>query len=186
MRTLDMDDKEVNVEELDLDKGTLFPDQLIIKEHPAQDRIEAEQHFKVKTYFFSDGTSLDIEDENDPHVQVIDLDAGRFGYNNLPGEEEKNVHGIELEYVIDKEGQEPREAWTEYEDIQRWRPYTEKELEMQEEERKRQEKQSELMENGLDYIKNLEERAATTEQSVQETQTTLDDLVLVMADIVNV
>lgn len=110
MRILDMDDNEVKQEDIDLEKGNLISDQLIIKEHPAQEYIQSEKHYKVKTFFFSDGTEMSIEDEYDPHVKVIDLDNGVFGYNNLPGEEEKSVHGIELEYVIDKEGQEPMEA----------------------------------------------------------------------------
>lgn len=110
MRILDMNDNEVKEEDIDLEKGNLFPDQIVVKEHPEQERIQPEQHYKVKTFFFSDGTEMTIDDEHDPHVEVIDLDGGRFGYINLPGEEEKTVHGIELEYVIDREGQEPKEA----------------------------------------------------------------------------
>lgn len=186
MRILDKNDNELQLEDLDLDKGQLIPEQKVIEEHPAQERIEAVQHYAVKTFYFSDGTSLEIEDEHDPHVEVIDLEAGKFGYNNLPGEEEKNVHGIELKYITDVEGQEPKEAWTEYEDIQRWIPYTEEELKARKEEEERQAKQQQLLETGLDSIAALNNRADDAEQKITETQVTLDDLVLVMADIVNV
>lgn len=185
MRILDKDDNELQLEDLDLDKGQLLLEQKIIKEHPAQERVEAIQHYKVKTFYFSDGTSLDIEDEHDPHVIVEDLDAGCFSYQNLPGEEEKTVHGIELEYVTDKEGQEPREAWTEYEDIQRWIPYTEEELQARKEEEERQAKQQQLLNTGLDSIEALNLRADAAENHIHETQVTLDDVVLMMADIVN-
>lgn len=185
MRILDKDDNEIQMDDIDLDKGQLISEQKIIKEHPAQERVEAIQHYKVKTFYFSDGTSLEIKDENDPHVVVEDLDNGVFGYQNLPGEEEKSVHGIELEYVTDKEGQEPKEAWTEYEDIQRWLPYTEEELQAKEEEQKRQAKQQQLLDTGLDSIEALNSRADAAENRMHETEMTLDDVVLMMADIVN-
>lgn len=185
MRILDKDDNELQLEDLDLDKGQLIHEQKVIKEHPAQERVEAVQHYKVKTFYFSDGTSLEIEDEHDPHVIVEDLDNGVFGYQNLPGEKEKSGHGIELEYVTDKEGQEPKEAWTEYEDIQRWLPYTEEELQAKEEEQKRQAKQQQLLDTGLDSIAALNLRADAAENRMHETEVTLDDVVLMMADIVN-
>lgn len=185
MRILDMDDNEVKQEDIDLEKGNLISDQLIIKEHPAQEYIQSEKHYKVKTFFFSDGTEMSIEDEYDPHVKVIDLDNGVFGYNNLPGEEEKSVHGIELEYVIDKEGQEPMEAWTEYEDIQRWQPYTEEELKAHKEEQERMEKQQNFLEIGPDVLERLQGQTAVLTEDVSAAKETLDDMVLMMADIVN-
>lgn len=172
MRILDANDNEIQQSDVDPELGYLKPDKIFVKHHEAKPAIEQEYHYRVLTFYFEDDTSLTVEDENDPHIIVIDDQQGIFDYKNLPNEEPKQLRGIDLEQVIDVEAEEAEEAYDEYEDIQRYILYTPEQLEEHRQEKEKQEKIGYFMETGPDRL--------------DSTEVTLDDLTILVADIVAV
>lgn len=91
-----------------------------------------------------------MTDNTDPHVKVIDDQAGIFAYNDLG--EGKELRGIDIESVTDVEHQDAKDAYDEYEDISRYVLWTEEELAEQKERQEKTEKQTKFMEEGPDQL----------------------------------
>ena len=112
-------------------------------------------HYKVISFNFSDGEKYIVESENDPHVEVVDLDRGIFNYVQLEGEKPRIVTGQTVTTVVDS----PLvEAWDETKIFYRYVLYTEKEL-----------ADRDFLANGPTLL--------------AEAQETIDDLLLVIADL---
>lgn len=156
MRILDENDQEISEDQIDYEKGYLQGDKIFVKHHEeilAKDEV---WHYAVKTFYFTDGSSYNVTGEDDPHIKQIEPDQGKFGYINQEGEEPKEVKGIDLQQVVDAERQEGKEAWDEYEDIQRYILYTEEELAQNQEKKEQQEKRENFLSTGPDRLNNAE------------------------------
>ena len=170
MRILDVDGNELKKEDLNYEKGYLISDKLFIAHHDEIPEASEEFHYEVGVFFFEDGTTLDVSEAGnaDPHVKIIDQDKGVFDYIDMG--EGKTLRGIDVRYIVDKEQVEHKDAYDEYEDIQRYILYTEAELAEQEKRKAEQKKQSAFLSTGPD-------RLSTAEGSI-------DDLALMMAEVV--
>lgn len=200
-RILDENDVELSIDDIDFELGYLKPDEIFKEHHEAVEGQEREYHFKLDSFVFDDGSILEFENEEDPHIVVIDAEKGIFEYKSLEDEPEKTVVGTNLIQIEDKPFIETKEAWDEYEKIQRYKLYTQEELDERRRQKEQEEKQEELLSTGLDRIIQLEEDLPTVEEtmnenietinqnyelldeSLTETNMTVEDLVLIMADI---
>lgn len=168
MRILDENDKEITEDDVDTSKGWLKQDQ-VFKEH--HDEVEAKdeiKHYEVKTFYFDDGTSMDVEGNDDSHVQVIDDQAGIFSY--VDQGEGKTLRGIDIKEVIDQEKTEHKDAYDDYEQISRYVLYTEEELKENAERAEKQAKQNNFMENGPDQL--------------ESNTVSIEDLTLLISDVI--
>lgn len=151
MKILNEEDVEIKESDVDTTKGYLKPDKKFVMHHDEQLEIQEKKHYEVERFVFVDGSQMLIETNEDPHVKVIDDQAGVFEYVDKG---EGNVyHGAEIKSVIDQEHVEHKDAYDEYEDIQRYVLYTEAELKKRKEMEEKQAKQAAFMENGPDQLK---------------------------------
>lgn len=110
MRILDVDNNELKPQDIDGHIGYLEVEKILVEHHAAIAGVPLIQHYKVKSFDFSDGTSLVITAEDDPRVEIIDAQEGIFNYIPASQEEDKEVCGIDLEIVIDQNEILPQEA----------------------------------------------------------------------------
>jgi len=151
MRILNEKDVEIQEEDVDTTKGYLKPDK-VFKEHVEHQDAKPEiKHYEITTFYFEDGTKLNVSDNNDPHVKVIDDQAGIFDYINDDGEE-KQMRGADIKSVIDQKESAEIEEHDEYEDIQRYVLYTDEELAEQKKQQEDAEKQQDFLTNGPDQL----------------------------------
>ena len=129
MRILDENDQELQEEDLDLTLGYLSYDQVLKEHHEAVPEVKEEGHYYPQTFYFVDGTKYEVtvEGENDPCVQPNE-DGVSFTYVAPEGEEPREYKGCDVKYIVDVEHEDAKEAWDEYEDIQRYKLYTEEQL----------------------------------------------------------
>ena len=172
MRILNEKDVEVQEEDCDLTLGYLTPDKVFVQHHDAVPEIPEEGHYYPKKFYFMDGTSYEVhgEGENDPHVKPND-DGLTFEY--LPDEEEepKEIKGTDVAWIVDKERQEAKDAYDEYEDIQRYKLYTEEQLQQQAEQKAEAEKRQNFMSTGP-------ERLDSAEVSIADMSVAISDIFL--------
>lgn len=168
MRILNENDIEIQESDVNTELGYLKQDKVFKKHIPAVEGQEEIYHYRLKTWFFTDGTSMEIKDENDPHVQVIDAKKGQFKY--VDQGEGKTYHGGEVVRVVDHKAVEAVEEHDEYEDIQRYVLYTEKEIEDLREYKRKSEERESFMEEGPQRLNNVE--------------LTTDDIVLLLAEMI--
>ena len=208
MRYFDINDNELQEEELDFELGYCEDDKLFIQHHDAIEAQPAQTHYAVTTVYFEDGTSYTPTGEDDPHITTEDPRIGRFEYIALDGEEPKEVRGMSLREVIDVPQVEAVEAWDEYEDIQRYKLYTPEEKIAHEEAIKAMQAREELLATGLERLIALEnyktqnkvdvinmqtdigqtnallnEGDKYLEINLQDTNQTVDDLTLALAEL---
>lgn len=93
------------------------------------------------------------------HHQAVEAVPDQWHYETIA---EYPGGGKDVEKVVDVPGTEPREAWDEYEMIRRYVLYTEAELAAMEEAK----------------------RKPTLESRVEVLETTTDDMILLMADLI--
>lgn len=134
MRILNELDEEIQESDVNPNLGYLIPEQVVKEHHDAVPEVKEEGHYYPETFYFEDETRYDIpkgEDgkliEDDVHVSPND-DGVTFTYVPQEGEEDKEVRGTDVTYIIDVEHQEAKEAYDEMEDIQRYKLYTEEQL----------------------------------------------------------
>lgn len=112
------------------------------------------KHYRVLRFNFSDGTFYIPTNEKDSHIKIIDATTGKFEY--IPDEgDTRKVKGMSIGLIIDQEAEEI------YETIQRYILYTEEEL----------------------VQRTLPERMASAEETIEETGLTIEDLILLMAEV---
>lgn len=151
----DINDNEIPASEIDYDLGHVEYETRLIKHHEAVEEQPEENHYEVSTFYFDDGTSLAVESQDDPHIEKIDPDNGIFGY--IDQGEGKNVRGIDLKTVVDKETVQPQEAWDETEGFYRYILYTPEERAEREAQKEKAEKQRVFLENGPGQLSVAEE-----------------------------
>ena len=127
MRILDENNEEILEESVDKNLGYLIEDKILIAHHEATGFIPEKFHYELDEVLFDDDTVY-IPEENDNHILVDEQNSWDFTY--IPFENEtRQVTGYNYHIVIDKELQLPKEAWDEYENILRYKLYTQEELE---------------------------------------------------------
>ena len=180
MRILDENDQELQEENLDLTLGHLTYDQVLKEHHEAVPEVKEEGHYYPQTFYFMDGTkyNVTVEGENDPCVQPNE-DGVSFTYIAPEGEEPREYKGCDVKYIIDVEHEEAKEAWDEYEDIQRYKLYTKEQLEENRKNREEAEKRENFMTTGPD-------RLNTAEVDITGLTTSMDDITMLMADMIGV
>jgi hypothetical protein len=156
MKILNESNQEISEDQIDYEKGYLQPDKIFVKHHEEILAKGEVWHYAVKTFYFTDGSSYNVTSEEDPHIKKIEPDLGKFAYVNQEGEEPKEVKGIDLKQVVDVERQEGKEAWDEYEDIQRYILYTEEELAENKKMKEEQERQENFMSTGPERLNSAE------------------------------
>ena len=174
IRILNEDDEEITMDEVDLELGYLRPDQPLKEHHEAIEFQEEQWHYAVACFYFEDGSELKVESEDDPHIEKIDADNGVFGF--IPQNEEEEqlaVKGIDLKQEVDKERVEAKEAWDEYENIQRYILYTQEELDAKREREEQQAKREEFMGTGPDRLSTVEEDVGDLSIILSETMLTM-------------
>ena len=180
-RILDENDNEITMDDVDLELGYLRADQLLKEHHEAIEFQEEQWHYAVTCYYFEDGSEMKIEEEDDPHIERIDADNGVFGFIPQDEEEEQLVlKGIDLKQAVDKEQVDAKEAWDEYEDIQRYIKYTPEELEEKKQREEEQARREEFMGTGPERLTNVEEGLGTAEINIDDLQVTMADMFLMM------
>lgn len=170
IRILNEDDEEITMDEVDLEFGYLRPDQLLKEHHEAIELQEEQWHYAVTCFYFEDGSELKVESEDDPHIEKIDADNGVFGF--IPQNEEEEqlaVKGIDLKQAVDQEQIDAKEAWDEYEQIQRYILYTPEELEEKKKREEEQAKRETFMSSGP-------ERLDSAEVTIEDLTVTVSDL----------
>ena len=168
MRILNEGDVEIKESDVDTTKGYLKADKKFVAHHEEQAEITEKNHYEVIRFAFEDGSQMFVDGNTDPHVKVIDDQAGVFEYVD---QGEGNVyHGAEIKSVIDQEHVEHKDAYDEYEDIKRYVLYTEAELKKRKEVKEKQAKQAAFMENGPDQL--------------ESNTTSIGDLTIVLSEIV--
>ena len=176
-RILDINDNELQEEDLDLEAGYLEPDRIFIRHHDAIQGQDRQFHYTVKAFYFDDGSSVEIEDEHDPRIGVDNAAKGLFHYVPAVGEPARKLRGIDLREIEDSPAIEAKEAWDEYEDIQRYKVYTPEEIAEKEAERQRQAEEAERAAAREAFL-------ATGPGRLDDAEVSIEDLVLVMADLV--
>lgn len=129
MRILDEQDQEMQLEDCDLNFGYLTADKHFVQHHEAQEAVAEQGHYYPKTFYFMDGSQYDVttENEDDPNV-IPNEDGVSFDLICAEDAEDKTIKGCDVRYIIDVEKQDAKEAYDEYEDIERYIRYTEDEL----------------------------------------------------------
>lgn len=195
MRILNEADEEIQSEDVDNELGYLVPDKVFKEHHDAEPPVEEKVHYYPTTFFFDDGTRYDTvlydylrnnpdknseEDlkdyQNDAHV-VVGEDGFTFSYEPKEEEEERAVKRIEVATIVDSPYVPAKEAWDEYEDIQRYKLYAEEELQQRKEQQERQEKRDRFMNTGPDRLDNAE-------SNIDVVSTNVDDITMLLADMI--
>lgn len=149
MKILDENNQELDPNKIDLSLGYLSQEKFLINHLPRQ------THYKVNCFIFDDGSSYTPVSEDDPHVQVINMDKGQFAYVS-DKEDTRKVKGAAIGLVVDQEEQDIIET------IQRYHLYTDEEV----------------------IMHGLPQRVTQTEESLQETNNSIEDINLGMEDLI--
>jgi hypothetical protein len=168
MKIYNEEDVEIKESDVDTTKGYLKSDKKFITHYDEQPEVIEHKHYEVERFVFEDGSQMLVDGNTDAHVKVIDDQAGIFEYVD---QGEGNVyHGAEIKSVIDQEHVEHKDAYDEYEDIQRYVLYTEEELAARKEAEEKQAKQTAFLENGPDQL--------------ESNTTSIGDLTIMLSEIV--
>lgn len=212
MRILDVDNNELQEEEIDFDEGYLEADKIFKQHHDEIPAEEYQWHYGLLDIYFNDGTSYTPQGEDDPHIKRPDNPhSSKFEYIPFEGENPRTIRGMSLHRITDVEGKDAIPAWDEYEDIQRYKLYTEEEKATRKRTAEDQAKKEELITTGLDRLIKLENKVLThtgnikditmtrdmdfevfdkttsaTNAALEQTNITVDDLVLTMADLIGI
>lgn len=183
-RILDINDVELQEENLDLEAGYLQPDRLFVQHHDEVEAQERQFHYTVKAFYFDDGSSVEIESEDDPRIGIDDAEKGLFHYEPLAGENARKLRGIDLKEIEDVPAVAGQAAWDEYEDIQRYIEYTEEELEAKAAQEAAAAEAAERAAARETFLETAPERLNDAEDNIEEANGTIEDLILIMADLV--
>lgn len=128
MDIYDENDNKITENDVDKNKGYLVNDTKFVVHHEEVQAIPTEGYYKATQVWFRDGACYNVTGEDDPHIKVLDNKWAEFEYVPQEGDEDKEVMSISFTYVVTKEGSPAVEAYDEYEDILRYKLYTEEEL----------------------------------------------------------
>lgn len=161
-RILNEQGEEITIDDVDLEKGYLKPEEIFVKHQDEETEIPTESHYEVQTFYFTDKSSMEIT-EPDPHVKWIDNQKGIVEY--VDQGEGKTWFGTDLKTVIDVEGRPYTPEYDEYEKIQRYVLYTPEEL-------AQRAKEENFIKTGADRLDDVE--------------VNVDDITLLLAEMIGV
>lgn len=168
-KILDEEGNELDINNLDLNHGHLVDESILIEDRKYVPGKEGKRHFKVDRFYFDDGTSMEITDEDDPHVEVIDADKCEFWYKDQ-GEGKEFSGLMDCSVVVDEEPVAEVLAQKIYENIRRYKKYTpEEQAEFDAYMAKETNKQI-LLDTGLERLMN--------------TENNIDDIMLALAEMI--
>lgn len=168
-RILDESDKELTLDQVDYEKGYLIPDSVLKEHHPAVEGQERKFHYWPMTYYFEDGTTYEVTSVDDPKVKPND-DGVSFDFVGQTDEEKsKVIRGVDVKEVEDQPQIEAKDAWDEYESIQRYKLYTEEELKANKERKDKEAKEAAFLSTGPD-------RLTTSESDIEDINIMLADM----------
>lgn len=168
MKFIDQDGNEILESAIDYSKGRVIGDKLFVAHHDAVEAVDEVNHYEVKKIYFTDGTSLDVESNEDSHIKILSEETGVFDY--VDQGEGKTMRGMDIRQVTDTAKTEAKDAYDEYEDVNRYILYTEDELKEREEAETKAEKQQEFLNNGPDLL--------------DSTATSVEDLTVILSELV--
>lgn len=173
MRILDENNHELQAEEVDLSVGYLALEKLLEEHHEATPEVQEEGHYYPERFYFMDDSVYEVAsgNEDDPCVKANE-DGVSFSYIAPEGEEEREFKGCDVRYIIDVEHQDAKEAWDEYEDIQRYKLYTPEQLKEKQEREQAEAKREAFLSTGPERLDSVE--------------TDVDDMTLLIADMIGV
>lgn len=186
MRILNEQDKEIQRSDVDDTKGHLVEDYFLIAHHPEVNVAPAVTHLETLFKFDDDEDSIWVPNNE----YSVDLKTGAYVFTN------KSFNGMKATFVDSRvvEDQPPTEGeheWFEYEQILRYKLYTEDELalikaredqqltEAQERERKNTEYNT-LLSSMDDVLLVLAEKEGAT----SDLENQINDITLVLADLI--
>ena len=127
----------------------------LVEEELLIEHIPYQSHYAVGHIYFDDGSVFTPASEDDPHIAVIDAARGIFRYIPQEGEESHPVKGMDIKLIVDHEEKDV------YETIQRYKLFSEDEM----------------------VQKTLPGRMTAAEETLAETGLTIEDLILLMAEV---
>lgn len=177
MKILDEHSCEIREEDVDLNKGYLVPDYIIIKHHEAIPAQSEEFHYECGEFYFDDGTKLDVSSlgNNDPHVKIVDLNEPIFEY--IDQGEGKTCQGMTIRRIIDKEATLGVDAWNETEPIKRYIKFTPSEIEERHLAQEKEQKTEKFLVEGPTAL-------AATAKVTSDNSTSIEDINLLIADLI--
>lgn len=120
LRILNEDDVEIQPDEVDYRLGTLDDDKLFVQHHEAQEYVPERSHYRPTKIYGADGETYEVQGEDDPNV-VKDGDSFALA-DGTP------AFGVDVELVVDQEEIQAHGEYDEYEDILRYRLFSDEEL----------------------------------------------------------
>lgn len=186
MRILNEQDKEIQQSDVDDTKGHLVEDYLLIAHHPEVNVAPAVTHLETLFKFDDDEDCVWVP--NDEYS--VDLKTGAYVFTNNSFNDMKATF-VDSRVVEDKPPTEGEHEWFEYEQILRYKLYTEDELnlikaredqqlaESQERERKNTEYNT-LLSSMDDVLLTIAEKEGAT----SDLENQINDITLVLADLI--
>jgi hypothetical protein len=171
MRILDLKGKELKESEVDLEKGKLQEDKILLKHHEAVASKPQKFHYEVVVFHFEDDTEFrpEYKDGKSDYVKVIDDQNGVFEFIDKD-KTGKEVKGVELRFVLDEEGVQRHDEYDEYEKIMRYIPFTKQELEQFAAEKQKALDRQDFAENGYLKLRDLENKLDNLQKEFKESQ----------------
>ena len=190
MKILDNLNKELMSEEIDTSKGRLVPDKILVKHHEEVPEIQ-EQGYRFPTrFYFLNGEIYDTVDEHDKHV---DSEGNFVDVDDEFNMKSNEVVFIMSRYIVTQPYCEAVPAWNEYEQIQRYIPYSEeelKEIEEQKQVRLKQEQeeaqQQELLTNLPTLLEEKDKEIKKYADIVKQQQADINDIILTLSEFIGV
>lgn len=183
MYLIDVDGKEILEKNVDLELGYLKDtgERKLIAHHDIQFEDPGSQHFEIRGFYFTDGSSYLVKNQyEDPRVNVINDKYGQFEYIPAEGEEEKDILHRDVVLIIDRPYTPRRDAWDEYDNIYQYVLYTKDELAeraaKKEAEQKAAAEKAAKEEAQQAFLENGEKRLSATESSIDELTLTVADI----------
>lgn len=188
-RILGQDGNELTEEQVDLTKGRLESEEIVVAHHEAVAAVPAKTHTFPKRVFFN--VSVD-EDGNSYYPETAELEDGDERIKVVNGQfvwydESMNVRGMEIVSYTDEEGVAGKEAYDEKETIQRYIPFTEEELETEKAKEEAEKQQAEMdakRDNLVNVVDELQEALSSVSDKTDETAEAIDQLVIAIAEMV--
>lgn len=168
MKILDQQDNEIKESDVDTSLGHLVDEQLYIDTTAAQPEVLEKYHYEVETWYFTDGTSMNVSGNDDATVKIIDDQQGIFEY--VDQGEGKQYKGATVKRVVDVKHKDAVKEKKNYENIKRYVLYTDEELAAKKAAEEKQKKQDNFIENGPDQL-------ATNTANVEDLLVTISELV---------
>lgn len=168
-RILDESGREVTPDQVNYEKGYLVPDSIVKEHHPAVEAQDRKSHYYPTVYYFEDETSYKVTAKDDPRVKANEDGVSFEFVPQTEDEKSKVVRGVDVVEVEDQPQIAAKEAYDEYEMIQRYKLYTEEELTKRKEQKEKQNKEEAFLATGSD-------RLTSTETDIKDINTALAEI----------